>query len=89
MPVRSPEGAMIGPVMRQIIRFVYNNPGCSKRQAAAWAAASRKITSGYRAVDRAIDAGFIRAEGDRVAYRLYTTPAGDDVAHMSRNEYPW
>ena len=61
----------IGAKMAAAAAYVAAHPGCTKMAAAAEIGPNGSLAFGYRAVDRAISAGLIRAESSSRRYFLY------------------
>lgn len=63
----------IGPTMRRILDFVADNPGCTKLAAVDACTATR--SNGYRAIDRCIARGLLRARPESGRYALVSQVA--------------
>lgn len=65
----------IGPLMWDVWWVVSRYPGLSKSGLAKWAALDGDVKRYAKAVDRAISAGIVHADGDPTAgYKLYAVP---------------
>lgn len=68
----------VGPRMIDVAAYVARHPGCPKLHAARYVMPGRGLQYGYRSVNRAINAGLVRAENiHRSRYALY--PAVDNA----------
>lgn len=63
----------VGPKMVDAYEIVRMRPGCNKSYVASRVGPNGSLQYGYRTVDRAIEAGLIKAEPNRThtRYKLY------------------
>lgn len=66
----------VGPKMYMVLEYVEDYPGCPKLHPAEYAGPHGSRKYGYNTVNRCIERGLVRAEGDDTGYRLYLTEAG-------------